>query len=175
MNTRMALTMGFAAVAGSLFASTTSWHLAGDYNGWDPNGQVMTETGAGTGIFEATLSGLGVGARQEFKVTNGSWAVNWPDSNSWYLVGGSGSVRIQFDTNVYADGWSNSTKRLSVSDDVTTWTAVGGWQGWNNANGATAMTHVGGGVFKYSVIGVGAGTYEYKARNRTDTPCGTGF
>ena len=75
MRLRFAMTLCVAAVAGPLFAA---WHVAGGFNGWDPNGPVMTETGAGTGIFTVTLSGMGAGSRQEFKVTDGTWTVNWP-------------------------------------------------------------------------------------------------
>lgn len=163
MNLRIVMTMGLAAVAGPIFAGGAGWHLAGDFNGWDPNGPLMVETGAGSGIFQATLTGLGAGTRQEFKITDGTWNVNWPPSNSWYVADGAGEVTVNYDTNVYADGWTNSTQRVYVSNDVTSWTAVGDWQGWNNANAATAMSDIGGGIYKTSVTGVGPGTYEFKA------------
>lgn len=162
MRLRIAMTLCVAAVAGPIFAD---WHVTGGFNSWDPNGPLMTETGFGTGIFNVTLSGMGGGSRQEFKVTDGTWTVNWPASNSWFYADVNGGTTITYDTNVYADGWLNTTQRLSVTDDVTAWTAVGDWQGWNNANAATAMTAIGGGIYSLHVSGVGAGTYEYKAVN----------
>lgn len=162
MRFRIVMTVCLATLAG---AASADWHVAGGFNSWDPNGPVMTETGSGTGIFFVNLSGMGAGSRQEFKITDGTWTVNWPPSNSWFYADGAGAVTITYDTNVYADGWSNTTQRINVSNDVTAWTAVGDWQGWNNANAATAMTAMGGGIYGFHVTGVGPGTYEYKAVN----------
>ena len=40
---------------------------------------------------------------------------------------------------------------------------MGDWQGWNNANAATAMTAQGGGIYELAYIIGTAGTYQYKA------------
>lgn len=162
MKLRLAMTVGAVVLAGPVFAD---WYVAGSFNGWNPAGNLMTETSSGSGIFAVTLAGVGANSRHEFKVTDGTWSVNWPASNSWFMADGAGGVTLTYDTNTYADGWSNTTQRLTQSGDVSTWTAVGNFQGWDNANAATAMTHVGGGIYKYSATGLGAGTYEYKAVN----------
>ena len=58
--------------------------------------------------------------------------------------------------------------RLGLSTDPGAWTAVGNWQSqvgggdWDNANGSTAMTPLGGGIYQFSAV-LAPGTYEGKA------------
>lgn len=164
MKLRMAMLMATVSVAGVVTAQP--FHVGGSFNGWDPNGPMMTETFGGSGIYEVSLSGMAASSRQEFKVTDGTWGWTFPGSgNSWFTTDGSGTIRLTYDLNTYADGWVNTTQRIGVSNWVSTWTAVGDFQGWNNANATTAMTAMGGGIFKYTAAGLANGTYQYKAVN----------
>jgi hypothetical protein len=139
--------------------------VTGDFEGWTGAGPAMTETFAGSQVWQVTLSGLTPG-RHEFKMTDGSWANNWPYSgNSWFYADGAGNVTLSYDANTYADGWSTATGRIGYGGDPGAWTAVGDWQGWNNANGATAMTSLGGGIYELDATIAAAGTYQYKAVN----------
>ena len=144
-----------------LFAQTLPLYVAGDFNGWNATGNVMTETSLGSGIWQVTLN-MSAG-RHEFKVTEGDWSWNVPGANSWLYTDGSGNVTVTYDSNTYADGWSSASGRIGVSVDPGTWTAVGDWQGWNNANLATAMTAQGGGIYELQYAIGSAGTYQYKA------------
>lgn len=163
MSLRTMLVLSALVATGTVQAD---WHVAGTFNGWDPNGPLMTETGSGTGIFTVDLGGLGASTRHEFKVTDGTWSVSWPNSgNSWFYSNSAGGITVTFDTNVYADGWSGTEKRIGVSNNVTAWTAVGDWQGWDNANAATAMADQGGGIYKFTAMGLTEGTHYYKAVN----------
>ena len=80
------------------------YYVAGDFNGWNSSGNLMTETFLGSGIWQAPLS-MSTGYHI-FKVTDGTWSWNVPGSgNSWLYTDGSGNVTITYDANTYADGW----------------------------------------------------------------------
>jgi hypothetical protein len=133
------------------------YYLAGDFNGWNAAGNVMTDMGGG--IWQANLTN--VGGRHEFKVTLGDWSNNWPGSgNSWFFGDGAGNVTITFNANDVQDGWRGNWGRMGTSTDPGTWTAVGDWQGWNNTG--NAMTALGGGVYQFQQD-LAPGWYQWKA------------
>jgi hypothetical protein len=137
-----------------------AYYVAGDFNGWNAAGNIMTELGGG--IWSADLIGVGVG-RHEFKVTLGDWSNNWPGSgNSWFITDGSGNVSVTFNTNDVQDGWRGNWGRIGINVDPATWTAVGDWQAWNNADPATAMADIGGGVYYCEQV-LAPGWYQWKA------------
>lgn len=136
------------------------YYVAGGFNGWNAAGDLMTDTGGG--VYTVTLA-LNPGDRYEFKVTDGTWAENWPWSgNSWFIAPADGIVTLTYDTNTYSDGWVGSTKRIGVSHDPGAWTAVGDWQGWNNNNSATAMVDLGSHIYACEQA-LAPGWYQYKA------------
>jgi hypothetical protein len=139
------------------------YYVAGGFNGWNAAGTLMTETSSGSGIWQATVSPITAG-RYEFKITQGTWDWNYPGPNSWLVADGSGSVTITYDANTYSDGWLGTSQRIGVSasGNAVTWTAVGDWQGWNNANPATAMVDMGGGIYRYSQH-LSPGSHAWKA------------
>jgi hypothetical protein len=157
-----------ALVAAPAWAAILTPHVAGDFQGWDPGANPMIETFPGSGIWAASFTGLGAGARHEFKITDGTWNNSFPGPNSWLYADGSGGVTIWYDINTYADGWSPTTERLALSTDPGTWTAVGDWQhfvgggDWDNANPATAMAPQGGGIYKLQAT-LPPGNYNWKA------------
>lgn len=133
------------------------YYVAGDFNGWDAAGNVMTDLGGG--IWQVDLSN--VGGRHEFKVTIGDWSQNWPGSgNSWFFGDGSGNVTITFNANDIQDGWRGNWGRMGLSTDPGTWTAVGDWQGWDNAG--NVMAPLGGGIYQYQQA-LAPGWYQWKA------------
>jgi hypothetical protein len=144
------------AVAFPVLAQTTPLYVAGDFNSWNAAGNVMTEVGSG--IWQVGLSGLSAG-RHEFKITQGDWSWNYPGPNSWLYAPGDGNITVTFDMNTYADGWSSTSQRIGLSVDPGSWTAAGGFQGWNNAEGN--MTALGGGIYRYTLST--PGSYEWKA------------
>jgi len=152
------------AVSIPVFGQLTPYYLAGDFNSWNAAGNVMTETFAGSGIWQVTLTGLSAG-RHEFKVTEGDWAWNYPGANSWLYAPADGNITITYDVNTYSDGWSATAQRIGLSADLGTWTAVGDFQGWNNADATTAMTALGGGIYEYTLTTVGSWNWK---------PCVTG-
>ncbi len=141
------------------FAATP--HLAGDFNAWNEAANPMVETAPGSGIWTATISGQAPNVRQEFKITDGTWDSAYPGDNSWLFTDGSGEVTVTFTPNPAVDGWDPTANRLGTST-ATDWTIAGDFQGWDNANPATAMTSLGGGIYEYSQA-ILAGTYDWKA------------
>ena len=151
-------------------SSFGQYYVAGDFNSWNSAGNIMTETSSGSGIWTVSLTGLGASARHEFKITDGTWSSGqwssgaWPNpGNSWLYSDASGNVTITYDANTYSDGWQNTSDHIGVNTDPGTWTAVGDWQGWNNADAATAMTPLGGGIYEFQYTMATANTYQYKA------------
>ncbi|MBI4581820.1 MAG: PEP-CTERM sorting domain-containing protein [Planctomycetes bacterium] len=154
---RTIIVMGLAALIAA--PAMGAYYVAGDFNGWNAAGDLMTDMGGG--LHQVTLN-MSTG-RHEFKVTVGDWVTNWPGSgNSWLYTDAGGNVTISFDETVHGDGWSGDGHRIGVNVDPGTWTAVGDWQGWDNANAATAMVAQGGGIYKYQQT-LAPGWYQYKA------------
>jgi hypothetical protein len=152
------MVLGLLVVPAAAAISTP--HVAGDWQGWDPSSNPMTQIMPG--FWTASFNGLAANQRHEFKITDGSWGNSVPGSNSWLTTDGAGNVTIAYDANTHNDGWFPATDRLGLSTDTGAWTAVGDWQGWDNANPATAMTPVFGGLYTLTVV-LPPGDYEWKA------------
>lgn len=144
------------------------YYLPGQWNGWDPGADQMTDNGDGT--YSLTMSGLNPDTRYEFKVSkDGTWDVSYPSSNCWVYTDGIGEVTITFNTNVVSDGWLTDQYRIGVSTDPGDWTIAGGFSGagypnWDNAGAGMQMAALGGGIYLLS-LNLPAGTYEWKAVN----------
>ncbi len=145
-------TFSFSALAAA------PYYIAGDFNGWTPNGALMAETSAGSGIWQATVQAAP--GRHEFKITEGDWAWSYPGPNSWLYAPTSGVVTVTFDVNTYSDGWLGNSQRIGLNADPGSWTVAGDFEGWNNA--AANMTAVGGGIYEYQTV-LTPGTHSWKA------------
>jgi len=151
--------VSMVAVALAATPSFGDYYLAGDFNGWNAAGNAMTDMGGG--IWEADLAGIGAG-RHEFKITMGDWGWSYPGPNSWLYADGSGNATIRWDVNTgISDGWSPTENRIGGGDPGA-WTAVGSFNGWNNADPATALVAQGGGIYKLTTV-LAPGNYEWKA------------
>ncbi len=142
-------------------------HIAGDFQGWNPGSDPMTESAPGVFELEFTLD---PDTRYEYKITDGTWDNSLPGSNSWVYTDATGVVNFVYDSNFFNDGWFPQRDRLGQSVDPGTWTAAGSFQSevggtdWNNADPATAMTPTGDpGVYVFTDGGIPAGDYEWKA------------
>jgi hypothetical protein len=138
-----------AGLALTLCAPVWAYKVTGSFNDWpeDPPAHLMTDQGDGT--HSISISGLASNERFEFKITEGTWASARPHSNSWFFSDAAGSVTLTYDTNAYDDGWQG-IYRIGVSTDPGSWTAVGSWQGWDNANPGTLMLPQGNGLYTQS-------------------------
>lgn len=165
--------IGQFAAAGLLAVATSTtlgWFAPGANNGWDTNA-AMTETFAGSGIWQYTASGLAAGARTEWNLiaTAGDWGSQAYGSNQWGYADGAGDVTITIDTNTYADGWLPATNRISTNTAGSLGFAVtGNFQAAAGLGGdwdigaAPAMVSGGGSILQYSLTGLPAGTYDWK-------------
>ena len=146
------------------------WYARGDFNGWgldDPmyDDGAHGDAVAGDGVFTALVT-IATTGRYEFKVANDDFSTSFPGSgNSWLEATLDGEVvTITFDTNPHGDGWLPDANSIGVSTEPAAWTAVGDWQGWDNANPATAMTALGGGLYELvTTVATPASNHEFKA------------
>ena len=113
------------------------------------------------GIWTYTISGLTAGARQEFKITDGTWDWNHPGPNSWYYAGQDGSVTVTFNQNFVDDGWLPAQHRLGLSTDPGSWAIAGDFNEWNNAAPGWEMTHLRNGIYVLNAF-FSTGNYEFK-------------
>lgn len=146
------------------------FYSPGTPNGWDFN-HAMTETSLGSGIWEYSWSGQTPGNRETFDIL--SQGGNWdskvhPSGNQWAYSDGTGAGKLTLDTNTYNDGWLPDTNRVKVAyEPNTAWVAAGNFQSqvgggdWDNANGATLMSNMGGGLFKFEAT-LSPGAYSWK-------------
>jgi glycosidase len=145
-----------------------TWYARGDFNAWG-SGDPLYDDGshgdavAGDEVYTALVT-VATAGRYEFKIASEDWSASYPASNSWLDTTADGeTVTITFDGNVYADGWLPETNVIGVSTEPGAWTAVGDWQGWNNADPATAMSALGGGQYQLTTAIASPGSYQYKA------------
>ncbi len=147
-----------------------TWCAAGGFNGWTFTPLLDDGTGGdllgGDGVFTADVTVPDAG-RSEWKVTDCTWDVSHPGANSWLFTAGAGQVvKLSFDTNDHsADAGPALLPAVNILhawDSAAAFTAVGDWQGWNNANPATALTGVGPGLYRLDAAIAAPGTYQYK-------------
>jgi hypothetical protein len=160
----------------ALALSPAALYARGDWNDWglaDP--MVDDGTGgdalAGDGIYTAQVT-IATPGRCEFKVANADWsdsclpacATSPQSGNSWLYTAVPGEVvTLTFDTQAHGDGWLPDTCAIGVSTEPGDWTAVGDWQGWDNASTATAMASLGNGLYTLTVAIDLPGSHEVKA------------
>jgi glycosidase len=151
-------------------SSTGTWCAAGSFNGWShaplfddgTNGDLL----GGDGVFTLDAD-VPTAGRAEWKVTNCTWDVTYPSANSWLITTNDNQVvKLSFDTNNHsADAGLELVPSVNIVhawDSANSFTAVGSFQGWNNANPETAMAALGRGLFKLDAPIATAGDYEYK-------------
>ncbi len=160
--------LAFGFLPGTVLAQ--SYCVAGDWQSeaggvsdWVPNANPMTADGDGTYSLNATISTTG---DYEFKVTVCSWDTTFPPggNNSWFTTTTPNQqITFHFDPTTVAGTYPESNA-VAVTGDThpEAWTAVGNWQGWNNANPATAMTDKGGGIYELVYYVPTASTYDWK-------------
>jgi hypothetical protein len=144
-----------------LFAQNLPLYLAGDFNSWSANGTLMTDMGGG--IWSGTVSGLTAGSMHWFQITEGDWSWYTPSGHTWAFADASGNATISIDLNTHADGWTYPTDRIGESVDPGSWTAVGAWNGWNNADPSAVMTALGGGIYELQKTVATPSLYGFKA------------
>ena len=146
----------------------TNWCVAGAFQGWDNASDPLNDEGmvgdllADDGVYSLDYT-IPITGRYEWKVVEcGNWGNAYPAENSWFnTTTSSQTVKFTFDTNDHSNDDGGvvpvypSQYIVNVIDDLpTSFTAVGDWQGWDNANAATLMSYEGNGIYHlaYQVI-----------------------
>jgi hypothetical protein len=137
----------------------TQPYIAGEFNGWNATTHPMVDMGGG--IWQYTITGLASDQWQLFKIAGYGWTGDVPSANSWYNADENGQVTITFNTNTLSDGWVREQFRITVSTEPGTWSLVGDYNGWNNADPTQAMTSLGGGIYALTQTW-GPGAYHFK-------------
>jgi hypothetical protein len=137
------------------------YYVAGDFNGWNAAGNLMTEVSPGK--WSTTITNApGV---HEFKVTIGDWASNWPGDNAKADFG-AGSLTINFYPTPAADGWFPTANRVGYDDiAVHGWDVMGSFNGWSSP---VALNPMGNGLYAASYTVADPGTFYFKFRKAGD-------
>jgi glycosidase len=159
---------------GAALTNSLTWCVAGDFNGWDNSSTPLNDNRqngdlfAGDGIHARTVTIADAG-RYEFKIVEcGNWGNAHPSENSWFFTSSAGQqVTFRIDTNDHSSdaGAALYPAQLIVhvtGDDLPALTAVGTFQGWDNANPASAMAYAGQGVYYLNFTVPTAGAHEGK-------------
>ncbi|HEX7972969.1 MAG TPA: choice-of-anchor X domain-containing protein, partial [Anaerolineales bacterium] len=152
-------------------AGTGNWCLAGSLNGWNNASTPLYDDGThgdlagGDGVFSLDFSVAAAG-RNEWKIVEcGNWNNAYPAANAWVNTSAANQVvKFTFDTNDHTQ--DAGLALLPAKNIVNAWdslpasfTAVGDFQGWNNADPATALTDLGHGLQAAYVPVATAGRY----------------
>ncbi len=148
------------------------WCVAGDFNGWTSNSNPLYDDGTngdllgGDGVFTANITIPDAG-RSEWKVTDCTWDITYPSDNSWlFTTEDSQVVKMSFDTNDHsADAglaMVPTTNIIHAWDSSNSFTAVGDFQEWNNADPNTALGMDSRGLYVLNYPIATAGPHNYK-------------
>jgi len=164
----------------AMVANAQVWNAAGAFNGWNNAGNQLYDDGtngdlvASDGIFSADIT-IATPGRYEWKVTAwADWGTTFPSSNSWLITTTPNQVvKITFNTNTYADGWSPTVNIINANDmPADPIVAVGQLQSptqWTN-NGTEVMLDdglngdslAGDGIYCWRKVIATPGTYQWK-------------
>lgn len=163
---------GTSGLLVSLAPSATNWCLAGSFQGWNNSSHPLNDAGtggdlfAGDGVFSLDYTISTAGDSHEFKIVEcGNWANAFPPNNAWVNTAVDNQVvKFTFDTNDHSS--DAGAIGLPAVNIIHAWdslpasfTAVGDFQAWNNADPAARLTDVGGGYFRLAYNVPVAGSY----------------
>lgn len=149
-----------------------NWCVAGSFQGWDNSSTALFDDGtngdlvAQDGVFSRDVSIASSGDYEWKAVECGNWGVTRPAANSWFSTSVANQVvKLTLDTRDHSvdaglmmlPGWDI----VNVWGDTlpASFTAVGSFQGWNNADPATALTSLGNGYYRLAYAIPTAGSY----------------
>jgi len=153
-------------------AAPSNWCVAGDFNGWNNTSTPLYDDGtngdliADDGVFSLEFT-IATANRYEWKILEcGNWGNAYPSENAWlHTSNPNQTVTFTFDTNDHsADaGWNllPATNIINVQGDTlpASFTAVGSFQGWNNADPNTVMQYIGNDIYWLTYTVASAGSY----------------
>jgi glycosidase/fibronectin type 3 domain-containing protein len=132
-------------------SGSANWCVAGDFQGWDNASHPLNDDGAGgdliggDGIYSLDVT-IAAAGRHGFKVFQcGEWSPGFPNQNSWLnTTSPNQTVKITFDTNDH--GGDAGLTLYPTQNIVNAWddlpasfSGVGDFNGWDNADPALAL------------------------------------
>ena len=150
---------------------TGTWCVASSLDLWATHNPLYDDGSngdllGGDGIFSADIT-IPTAGRYEFKVTDCTWSLSYPASNSWFNTSqDSQIVKLTFDTNDHsADAGLQMVPAVNIVhawDTTNSFTAVGDFQGWNNADPNTSLGMDGRGLYilNYPIATAGAQNFK---------------
>ena len=158
---------GLLAAASSI-SRAQDYYLAGDFNAWCNNCNLMTSNAPSD--YSYTITGQTADGYGQLKVTDGSWDNTWPSANFTVKYDSSGSATIHFrpGTVTPADGWSPLANRVGCDDPGNITLEVTGDftnpQWGSDANAQMNLDASSTGVYTNIYIVATAGSYNFKFR-----------
>lgn len=157
-------------------AAGVNWCATGDFQGWDNASTPLYDDGThgdligGDGVYSSDVTIAAAGRTQWKAVTCGNWSTSVPagTKNAFLNVGSAGQVvKLTLDTNNHAAdaGWHlypDSNILHALDTPLDSYTAVGDFQGWDNANAATTLSSLGSGWFGVSTTVATGGNHQGK-------------
>lgn len=146
------------------------YYARGDFNGYSTGNQ-MTES---SGVYSVLVGSMTSATFGQWKAAVSDWSFSKPDTgNSWYNPGAGTSLTFTFIPGAAGDGWLPDTNRVYITPAfvAASYTAVGDFNGWNQADAANHMkddgteagdTSAGDGIYVINKVIAAAGTYGYK-------------
>lgn len=152
-------------------SGTGPWCVASSLDTWathnplyddGTNGDLL----GGDGVFTTDII-IPTAGRYEFKVTNGTWTESYPADNSWLNTTEDNQVvKVTFDTNDHsADAglaMVPTTNIIHAWDSSNSFTVVGDFQGWDDADPNTALGMEGRGLYALNYPVATAGAQNFK-------------
>ncbi len=151
-------------------ANPSNWCVAGSFQGWDNSSTPLYDDGThgdllgGDNIYSLDYTIPNTG-RYEFKAVKcGDWGTTFPPNNAWFFTNSPNqTVKLTLDTNDHKldQSWPlyPSINIVNVWNDALpdSFTAVGDFQGWNNADPTTQLINLGYGlqVVNYTISNPG--------------------
>ncbi len=139
----------------------SNWCVAGSFQGWDNASTPLYDDGSSGDLFAkdgiySLDAAIATPGDYEWKVVQcGNWGVAFPAQNSWFTTSQANqTIKLTFDSNDHAG--DAGTLLLPTKNIVNVWgdtlpasfTAVGDFQGWNNADPVSTLANEGNGIFQ---------------------------
>ncbi len=152
--------------------AASSWCIAGSFQGWDNLSTPLYDDGtngdlfAKDGVYSLDYTVTNAGDYEWKAVQCGNWSMAYPAQNSWFTtLAANTTVKFTFDSNDYAG--NTGALLLPTQNIVNVWgdalpasfTAVGDFQGWNNADPASTLANEGNGIYQLFYTVANPGSY----------------
>ena len=156
-------------------AAAGNWCVAGDFQGWNNQSTPLLDDGTHgdlipeDGIYSREVTLAEVKTYKFKALACGDWNTSFPQKDAWIIpTVVDQKVTITFDTNDHSTDaglvMQPAKNAVNVIGDTPpiSYTAVGDFNGWNNADATTLLADMGSGFYRLVLPITTAGTYSGK-------------